>query len=196
MTSPCGSPVTRPLGGAISGILDVPARLAAALTGALDTRGARSCEIPPPCWEPRLAGTCCLELTPGSTATIRVHVSNCGWSRQGFVVTAAGKLAGWLTLSPTSFLLGPQERATMRVTVHAPSGVKPGQTFSAPLLIRGCLDHFVRVEIAVTDCAVRNCCDIDVEDCPDHIHHWYDHFYCPRPCRQVAIRTAGELKNG
>jgi hypothetical protein len=21
-----------------------------------------------------------------------------------------------------------------------------------------------------------------VEDCPDLIHHWYDHFYCPRPC--------------
>jgi len=24
--------------------------------------------------------------------------------------------------------------------------------------------------------------DIEIEDCPDLIHHWYDHFYCPRPC--------------
>jgi hypothetical protein len=21
-----------------------------------------------------------------------------------------------------------------------------------------------------------------VEDCPDLLHHWYDHFYCNRPC--------------
>jgi hypothetical protein len=23
---------------------------------------------------------------------------------------------------------------------------------------------------------------VEVEDCPDLIHHWYDHFYCDRPC--------------
>ena len=24
--------------------------------------------------------------------------------------------------------------------------------------------------------------ELTVEDCPDLVHHWYDHFYCPRPC--------------
>jgi hypothetical protein len=24
--------------------------------------------------------------------------------------------------------------------------------------------------------------EVEIEDCPDLIHHWYDHFYCERPC--------------
>lgn len=184
---------TRALGNALAGLLDTPVRLAAGLAGTLARRGAPGCEIPPPCWEPRPAGHCVLEIPPGCSSTIRVHVSNCDWSRRVVGITALGKLAGWMKFQPTTLIIDPQERATFLVTVHVPDGVKPGMTLSGPLLVRGCLDHFIRVEVRVTECAGRTCCDVNVADCQDHIHHWYDHFYCPRPCRNPAVR---DPKNG
>jgi hypothetical protein len=207
MTNPAGSTSARALGGALAGVFEAPARIAAALAGTL-TRGSSSCgretrssslcgcEIPPPCWEPQTAGTCCLELTPGSSATVRVHVSNCGWSRQVVAITALGKLAGWMTFSPTALFLDPMERATILVTVHVPDKVPLGHRFSAPIIVRGCRDHFVRVGITVSDCAGRNCCDVMVDDCADNMHHWYDHFYCPRPCRNVRDPTGAGVRNG
>lgn len=196
MMNPADSTSTRALGGAIAGILEGPAQIAAALAGALARRSSSCCEIPTPCWEPRPAGSCCLELTPGTAATIRVHVSNCGWSRQLVSITALGKLAGWMTFSPTTLMLDPMERATILVTVHAPDSVKLGQRFSAPVIIRGCVDHFARVEVTITDCAGRNCCDVAVDDCADHVHHWYDHFYCPRPCRNLRVPGVAEVRDG
>lgn len=193
MISADGSTGARALGDAIAGLLDAPARMAAAFAGALAKRGSQGCEIPPPCWEPRPAGTCVLALAPGCAGTIRVHVSNCDWSSRVVGITALGKLAGWLKFEPTTLVVGPQERATFVVTVRVPDGVKPGQTASGPLIVRGCLDHFARIEVGVRECAGQTCCDIDVKDCPDHIHHWYDHFYCPRPCRNLTNR---EVKDG
>ena len=189
MMQPVSTPSARAISGAIADVLDAPVRVATALAGALAGRAQSSCEIPPPCWEPRPAGTCCLELTPGTPATIRVHVSNCGWTRQVVAISGLGKLAGWMTISPTTLLLGPQERATVLVTVQAPATAKLGEMLSGPLIIRGCVDHFVRVEVTITDCTGRNACDVAVNDCQDQIHHWYDHFYCPRPCR--TVRTPG-----
>jgi hypothetical protein len=180
----------RALSNAVGGLLDAPARVASSLAHVLTRRGLQGCEIPPPCWEPQPAGSCCLTLTPRSTATIRVHVSNCGWNRQIVGITALGKLAGILTFEPTTLILGPMERATFLVTVHVPANVKPGLRLSGPLIIRGCLDHFARIDVIVSDCAGTNCCDISVDDCPDHVHHWYDHFYCPRPCRTFKQREA------
>lgn len=196
MMQPTGSTSARALGGALAGILEAPAQIAAALAGTLSRRSSScGCDIPAPCWEPRPAGTCCLDLTPGSSGTIRLHVSNCGWSRQVVAITALGKLAGWMTLSPTTLILDPQERATILVTVHLPDKVPLGQRFSAPIIIRGCRDHFVRVEITVRDC-IGPTCDIVVDDCADNVHHWYDHFYCPRPCRTVRDPSGVGGANG
>ncbi|MCC6316995.1 MAG: hypothetical protein IT361_04815 [Gemmatimonadaceae bacterium] len=173
----------RPVGGALGALLETPLRVAATLTEtAVSRAGSCGCEVPPPCWEPRHAGTCRLEVPPGGTATVRVHVANCGWGRQVVAVTALGKLAAWLTFTPTALVLDPQESATFLVTVHVPDKVPIGQRLSAPLIVRGCNNHFVRLEVLVTDCAGRTCCDVAIDDCPDHVHHWYDHFYCPRPC--------------
>ena len=177
-----------PLSNQLAGLLDAPARVAASLAHTLTRRGNCGCEIPPPCWEPQPAGSCCITLTPGSTGTIRVHVSNCGWQRQILGITALGKIAGFLTFEPTTMLLGPMERATFHVTVHAPAGVKGGVSLSGPIIIRGCKDHYIKLDLIVADCAMTTCCDIVIDDCPDHVHHWYDHFYCPRPCRTLTQR--------
>jgi hypothetical protein len=193
----------RALGDAIAGLLQAPARMAGALAGSLTGCGPRGCEIPPPCWEPRPAGTCSLMLPPGSVARIRVHVMNCAWSRRVVGITAAGRLAGWMKLEPTTQIAGPQETVTFVVSVRIPDTVPIGQMFSGPLLVRGCLDHFARIDVRIAECAVPACCDIVVKDCPDNIHHWYDHFYCPRPCRTVSTQDVPnrdvsylDLKNG
>ena len=196
MNQSASSNPARALRGALAGVLDAPSRIAVALAGALAQRASGGCDIPPPCWEPRPAGTCCLDLTPGGTSTIRVHVSNCGWTRQVVSITALGKMAGWMTFSPTTLILDAMERATFQVIVQAPNTVKAGERFSAPLIIRGCVDHFVRVDVTVTDCAGTSCCDVAVKDCADNIHHWYDHFYCPRPCRTIRTPDAREVKDG
>jgi len=190
-TDPIAS--ARALGGAFAGLLDAPTRIAGALAGAMTRTACGPCEVPPPCWEPRAAGTCCLELSPGSTGTIRVHIVNCGWTPQIYIVTALGKLAGLLTFAPTTIVLGPQESGTVLVTVHVPNGLKIGQRLTAPLIVRGCLNHFARIDIRVSDCTRCSCCDIVIDDCQDHIHHWYDHFYCPRPCQNLRGSTTGNV---
>jgi hypothetical protein len=98
-------------------------------------------------------------------------------------ITAGGHIAGWLTFEPTTVVVGPQEQATIRVTARVPDRALAGHSVSGPLLIRGCNDYVAQLAIRVAECTRPPCCDLFVRDCPDHIHHWYDHFYCPRPCR-------------
>lgn len=176
------------LGQALTGLLNAPAQMAAGFANAVAGIGTPGCTIPPPCWEPRPAGTCKLTLAPGCKGTIRVHVLNCGWDRRVIGVTALGKIAAWLTFQPTTLVVGPQERATFVVTVGVADQVKPGTSLSGPLLVRGCVDHFVRLDVDVAECVDETCCDVTIDDCADNIHHWYDHFYCPRPCRDIRTQ--------
>jgi hypothetical protein len=197
-----GSINTKALGNAFAGFLEVPVQLAAGFANALATRASPGCEIPPPCWEPRNAGTCCLTLIPGSVGTVRVRITNCQWSRQIFTISALGKMAGWINLAPTTVIVDPQETATILVSVSVPANMKPGESMSGPLIVRGCLNHFARIDVNVTDCVGLNSCNINIKDCPDHVHHWYDHFYCYRPCQNASIRDVpatsltGSLRDG
>ncbi|MEJ2184972.1 MAG: hypothetical protein P8Z36_03445 [Gemmatimonadota bacterium] len=176
------------LGQALTGLFNAPAQMAAGFANAVAGIGTSGCTIPSPCWEPRPAGTCKLTLAPGCKGTIRVHVLNCGWDRRVIGVTALGKIAAWLTFQPTTLVVGPQERATFVVTVGVADQVKPGTSLSGPLLVRGCVDHFVRLDVDVAECVDETCCDVTIDDCADNIHHWYDHFYCPRPCRDIRTQ--------
>lgn len=197
MTDANDNATAKAISGTIAKLLQAPSQMAAAFAGALTQRSCASgCEIPTPCWEPRHAGNCTLEMTPGSSATIRIRVSNCGWSRQFVAMSALGKMAGWLTLSPTSLYLDPQETDTIAVTVHLPQTAQVGQRFAGPIIIRGCVDHFLRVGITVADCSGQSCCDVMVKDCADNIHHWYDHFYCARPCRSARVPGMVGVKDG
>lgn len=224
MTTPVSNattPANNALGNVLASMIIAPAQVAAALAGALTQRaaaaavavptagcgcgtstgsgaGVSGCEIPPPCWEPKPAGNCALQVTPGGTAIIRLHVSNCGWTRQVVALTAAGRIASVMTLTPTARVIGPQEGADFRVTIQVPAGARAGASLTGPLIIRGCRDHFVRVTITVADCVTgsSNCCDVHIDDCADQLHHWYDHFYCPRPCNPVRDPGKGDVQGG
>lgn len=177
------------LGEALGLMLIAPAQIAAALAELATRRVTSPCEIPPPCWEPRRLGKCTLVLPPDTTGTIRLHISNCNWQRQVVVLGATGPLATLATLVPSTRVVEMQSEALMGVRIHIPAEVKPGRVISGGILVRGCLNHFLRVEVRVAECAVDTCCDVTVKDCQDQVHHWYDHFYCARPCHTVTART-------
>ncbi len=178
---------TLALGNSLARLLMMPAQLATTVVDGLGERTAGGCAIPTPCWEPKHAGDCVMRLAAGQKATVRLHIMNGGWTRQVVAVTALGRLAGWLSFSPTALMLDPQEQATIIVSIKVPEGISIGQRLSGPVLIRGCRDHFVGLDITVDECNATNCCDVAINDYADHVHHWYDHFYCPRPCNNVRL---------
>jgi hypothetical protein len=184
---------TGSLGDAIAALLDAPAQVMATLAESLTRRKPDRCDIPPPCWEPQPAGTCRLAIPPGCVGKVRIHVANCDWTRHVVVARAMGRMAGWMTFDPTTLVIDPQEQRTIVVTVKVPSDAAPGQTIASPILVYGCNDYVVHVEVSTSECASRICCDVFVRDCPDHLHHWYDHFYCARPCKHL---DSGKVTDG
>lgn len=183
---------TLALGNGIAKLIQLPVQLATALVEGAQQRASGGCAIPAPCWEPRNAGDCAMQLRPGQKALISVHVTNCGWSRQVVTVTGIGKLAGWLSFSPTALALDPQERSTFAVLLKVPEAIPVGQRLSGPLLLRGCRDHFMMLDVRVSDCGGVAACAVAINDCADNVHHWYDHFYCPRPCNTRRVPDPGQ----
>lgn len=136
------------------------------------------CKIPPPCWMPRSAGCVVSHVSPGSSATLRICVTNCGNTQRTISFDDAGK--NIVTFNPTSLTLGPMEIGEVTATLAAQSGECEN---SALIWIRGCKEYYVRwTAKTVKRGASCSCHEISIDDCPDYIHHWYDHFYCPRPC--------------
>jgi hypothetical protein len=96
-------------------------------------------------------------------------------------VFSSTKIAG-LTFSNVQLNLGPMENGEIDVSYLIPITSKVGQKIEILMWVRGCRLHFLRWKIIVSPIGVSTCYQVEVEDCPDLIHHWYDHFYCPRPC--------------
>jgi hypothetical protein len=148
-------------------------------------RGGCGCEIPPPCWMPRELGVVRSRVCAGGTATLRVRVTNCSASPRKVAVDARPDSAG-LTIDPSSLELGPLERGVALASLAIPAKAGVGEEREALIWVRGCRDHVLRWTVRVASRAGDCCHEIDVEDCPDLVHHWYDHFYCEHPCARGA----------
>lgn len=150
--------------------------------------GGSCCHIPPPCWLPKSIGDVVSHVCPGATATLRVCVTNCGFSQQTVTVQAPDNSG--ITVTPASFTLGPLERACVTLTLAKPADTQSGQETEYLIWVRGCKIHYLRWTVAVSSRGACTCHEVEVDDCPDLIHHWYDHFYCRRPC--TTSRTGGQ----
>jgi hypothetical protein len=139
------------------------------------------CQIPPPCWAPQPIGEVACHICPGGTATIRLRITNCGAAQRDIRVEAAGKADG-VTVTPSNLALGPIERGFVSASLPIPADAAIGQAHEVLLWVRGCHDHYLRWIVNVASRGASCCQEVEVEDCPDLIHHWYDHFYCERPC--------------
>jgi hypothetical protein len=131
------------------------------------------CDIPPPCWYPKAAGEVTSHVCSGGTATLRIRITNCG------PVARAIKVEGEkdMKVEPAGLQLGPMERGVVTVSTTATDGAEH------LIWIHGCHDHFIRWTVETSKRGSDSCHELDVEDCPDYLHHWYDHFYCAHPCR-------------
>ena len=149
-----------------------------------------TCEVPPPCWEPQPLGQVTSFVAPGGQGTIRFRVTNCGFTARTITFASIKPVPG-LTFSPPSLTLGPLERGVVSATLQIPATAKQGEEQELVLLVHGCKDYYLRWVIKVAACGVDMCNEVEVNDCPDMIHHWYDHFYCHRHCQEQ--RTPGTV---
>jgi len=140
------------------------------------------CDIPEPCWMPQPLGEIHSVACPGAIAVVRLIITNCDRVARNFSVSASGADAGLVSLQPTSLSIGPLERRVVLATLKLPADANIGQQFETLLWVRGCKEHYARWLAEAGQDGGACCHELEVEDCPDLIHHWYDHFYCPRPC--------------
>jgi hypothetical protein len=150
----------------------------------LKRTGGSSCHIPPPCWMPRTLGDVVSHVCPGGTATIRIRVTNCTMNKRDIRIESVGNPEDIkkLKAEPPILSLGPMEHGLFVVSTPVPANAGFGQEHEILLWVRGCLDHYLRWTVKVAKRGADCCHELEVEDCPDYIHYWYDHFYCQRPC--------------
>jgi hypothetical protein len=144
--------------------------------------GATCCTIPAPCWMPRSLGHCTSNVSVCKSACIELAISNCDRVRRTIAVEATGSHAGKVTIEPPSITLGPMEHGTVRVCLATPESAKVGETLESLLWVRGCQEQFLRWTVGIGTLGIDSCHRIEISDCPDYLHHWYDHFYCGRGC--------------
>jgi hypothetical protein len=146
------------------------------------TRGRKSehcCEMPEPCWMPKPLGDITCHLSPGSKGQIRFTVANNDYKPHQVTATSAGPQASLFHFTPASVALGPKERTIVHAEFTAPNA--PGR-YEAVIWITVCSDHYLRWTIEVGEKNCPCCFEVSVDDTPDYVDHWYDHFYCPKPC--------------
>jgi hypothetical protein len=153
--------------------------------------GCHTCEIPPPCWEPQPLGQVTSFVAPGGQATIRFRVTNCGFDERKILFDNLKPFPD-VTFVPSHLMLGPLERGMVSAAVKTPAEAKPGAEHELVLLVRGCKFYYLRWVLKVAACGVNMCNEVEVNDCPDMIHHWYDHFYCHRHCRDFKTIGIGD----
>lgn len=136
------------------------------------------CEIPPPCWIPRQLTRVTSHVCPGATASVCFQITNCGIDRRTITAQADQNA----TVTPAALDLEPFQSGVITVSYTVPAGSNNADSTEIRVFVLGCKSYFLRwtVQASARGCA---CChEIDIDDCPDLIHHWYDHFYCVRPC--------------
>ena len=149
-----------------------------------------SCEIPPPCWMPRPLCDVTSVGRPGDTASLGFVITNCTMALRQVMVFTSTKNAG-LTFSASVLDLGPMERGEIRVSHLIPPTAPVGSKREILMWVRGCQLHFLRWTVVVASIGADTFYEVAVKDCPDPVHHWYDHFYCPRPCLEDRENLPG-----
>ena len=138
------------------------------------------CDVPAPCWMPQALCDCASHVRPCSKATLRIVVTNCDpRTRRTVSVVATGP---HVKVAPPQMVIDPLDRGVFEATVSVPDDAEKGKKLESVLRIRGCREHYFRWTVSIGTLGLDSCHEVEVEDCPDLIHHWYDHFYCPRPC--------------
>ena len=150
------------------------------MRGQLDGCG---CEIPTPCWMPERLPKVSSHACPGATVKVRVTVTNCGIETRQIILVAVGTGSGGVTIEPATVTVGPFASGKLTASLSVPEESKADE-LDLQLWVRGCRDHVLPWAVGVSERGCSCTHEVDVEDCPDLVHHWYDHFYCEHGCRR------------
>jgi len=137
------------------------------------------CDIPQACWMPKPLGEIVCQMRPGDTGQVKLTVTNGDYRPHNATVQIAGTDAGLVSVAPSVAPLGPKECAHFTATFTAPE--KPG-THEVVLWVSVCSDFYLRWTVEVGEKSGPCCYQVSVNDTPDYTVHWYDHFYCQKPC--------------
>jgi hypothetical protein len=154
-------------------------------------KGSSCCDIPEPCWMPLSLGEVKCVLRPGDTGTVCLVVSNGDFRPHAYQFAATGKSAAHVGFSTASVTLGPKERIAVTATLTVPKEGKDGEDcrcidHEVLIWVRGCRNHYLRWTVDELASSKPCCHEVVVNDDPDYVLHWYDHFYVTRPCFGAA----------
>jgi hypothetical protein len=113
---------------------------------------------------------------------LRIKVCNCQArdSEVAVQVTTDADIA--VKVTPARATIAPMDCKRFTVAVSIPEDACKGKDYDFRLRVLGCQDHYARWSVTTGHGASGTCVEARVDDCPDYVHHWYDHFYCYRPC--------------
>lgn len=139
-----------------------------------------ACDLPPPCWAPRLIKQVANYIRPGANATIRLRITNGGMSTRNITVEVAGKPedVAQIQITPPSVLLTSMEREWVTVSFAAPADAAEWSNREVLVWVRGAQNHYARWIIGIEPIGKDIRHELLVEDAPDFVHRWSDHFYC------------------
>jgi hypothetical protein len=150
---------------------------------------AGACAVPPPCWMPKQLGDVTSYACGCNTVRVRIEVTNCDRVARMVSVRTDG-LEG-VQVTPATATITPMRRATFEASFKVPEDAKEGTEFETLIWVEGCHQHVLRWKIIAGQAGLSSMHELKVQDCPDYRHHWYDHFYCARPCSHTRSPNNG-----
>ena len=153
-------------------------------SGLLRRQRRCDCDVPPPCWMPVQLADVVSHVCPGAEARIRFRITNCAMEGRQFTTKSSGAGAGLVSVAPPALFLGPFERGELTATFSW--GDDAEEEREALVWVHGCRTYVMRWIVRASDRGCATVHEVTIEDCPDLVHHWYDHFYCARPCFGTA----------
>jgi hypothetical protein len=150
--------------------------------------GDCACNIPPPCWMPRILREVVSYGVVGNEDSLTFVITNDSMAARSIRVFTTTPVPG-LSLTSTTLNLTAMARDEVTITFTIPTGTTANPGAEILLWIMGCRLHFLRWVVRLGTISADTDQEVEVKDGPENLHHWYDHFYCPHPCLEQPDRS-------
>jgi|GEM_PF-6285522 len=143
-----------------------------------------ACTVPTPCWLPEDLGDRDVSVEAGTTARLTIRVRNTDGQQQQVTAHVTGSGSQFVMPANASVIVRPFGWGTFTFSVAVPPAAA-GTYVDVQIAVQGCRRHILNWRVDVVEkCApgAKTDHDIVIRDGADLVHHWYEHFYCRRPC--------------